>query len=108
MRKPDLVGKIYSLQGVTKLLSYTNEIYFRFIVSDEAAEWIEERSLTQHCYLKPEMLRATLNANSIGDDHFIDDYTNIDFLDISEQPLEVVKIHVDDITDKIIEEDLDV
>jgi hypothetical protein len=96
MRKPDLIGKRYSFQGTTHYLGYDNDIYFRFLISDTAADWIENRSITHKCYLKPEMLRATLNANSIGDDHFIDDHVNNKVIDISHQPLDVVILHIDD------------
>lgn len=90
MRAADRVGRQYLFQGSTDSLGYRLGIYFFFIVSGEAAEWIEEQNKTRYCYLLHDELREILDSNSEDYNGFIDDVESEQVLDISGTPLETI------------------
>lgn len=95
MRAKDRYGKKFLFQGVTDSLSYSLPIYFFFMISDEAALWIEEQNKTRYCYLLHDELRSILSVNNVYYNGFIDDIESQQVLDVSDRPLEAVKLIVD-------------
>jgi len=95
MRATGRQGTQYKYQGVTPSLNYNMPIYFFFIVSNEAAEWIEEQSKSRNCYLLHDKLKDILDVNNVYYNGFIDDVESKQVLDISDKPMELVKPIVD-------------
>lgn len=94
MRAKDRVGNVYSYQGSTSQLNYKNKMYFSFIISDDASEWIELQNETHMCYLKYNDLRVTLNKNGADGNSFINKKENDYVLDISDKSIELLQSHV--------------